>query len=136
MQEFPVSLKCVSSVHDIGEALKFGFSYYPIVNLSGAVVGSIPYNFLIVLIKNRAWYSKSMSESSKRYLEIFEEEENDIDEMEKHFHDKSDLDTLNKSLDNDGFQLKKTITKKTMQKASFVNEVVVKKEIANLIEKK
>jgi len=73
MQEFPVSLKCVSSVEDIGNALGFGYSYYPVVNMSGAVVGSIPYNFMIVLIRQKAWYSKSMSETSKRYLNLMKE---------------------------------------------------------------
>ena len=137
MQEFPVSLKCVASVQEIADALTFGFSYYPIVNKSGAVVGSIPYNFLITLIKNRAWYSKSMSESSKRYLEMFKEEE----EQNEHFYSQNDIDSLdNRTLsaqkESEAYQRQRTQMKKTLAKGSFVDEVVVKKEIANLIQKK
>lgn len=73
MQEFPVTLKCVATVQEIGEALNFGYAYYPVLNKSGAVVGSIPHNFLITLVRQKAWYSKSMSESSKRYLAMFKE---------------------------------------------------------------
>jgi hypothetical protein len=61
MKPFPVTLKVVSKVSDIENALGFGFTYFPVTNFSGQVVGSICADFLIVLIEQRAWYSKTYS---------------------------------------------------------------------------
>jgi chloride channel 3/4/5 len=61
MKPFPVTLECVAKVSDIERALEFGYTYFPVINLSGQVVGSICADFLIVLIEQRAWYSKTYS---------------------------------------------------------------------------
>jgi hypothetical protein len=61
MKEYPVTLEGVTTVEEIHKALDFGFRRFPVINKSGQLVGSISANFLIVLIKNKCWYSKTLS---------------------------------------------------------------------------
>jgi len=52
-----LTLKTVDSVKKIYEALKSPHHGFPVVNLSGQVVGLIPRNFLFILIKKKSFYS-------------------------------------------------------------------------------
>jgi len=48
-----VSLRTVDSIKRIYEALKTTHHGFPVINLSGQVVGLIPKNFLLILVANR-----------------------------------------------------------------------------------
>ena len=52
-----ISLSGVVTVKKVYEALKSPHHGFPIINMSGEVIGLIPKNFLIVLIRERAYYS-------------------------------------------------------------------------------
>jgi CBS-domain-containing membrane protein len=51
-----VILKRVDTVENIFWALKSGHHAFPVVNAAGNMIGIIPSNFLIILIKNRGYY--------------------------------------------------------------------------------
>lgn len=59
-----VVLQRVDTLANIGEALKSGHHAFPVMNASGNLIGMIPRNFIIVLIRNRGFYEKE-SESNK-----------------------------------------------------------------------
>ena len=65
MKEEPVTISIVAKVSDIAHVLKFGYKSYPVLNSSKQLVGMISHNFLIVLINQKAWYSKSMDSSQE-----------------------------------------------------------------------
>jgi hypothetical protein len=65
MKTNPVSLQCVAKVSDIEHALGFGFTYFPVTNKADQVVGSICADFIIVLLENKAFYSKTYSGHKK-----------------------------------------------------------------------
>mmetsp|Transcript_3406 Transcript_3406/g.5749 ORF Transcript_3406/g.5749 Transcript_3406/m.5749 type:complete len:185 (+) Transcript_3406:1549-2103(+) len=65
MKENPTTLPIIPSVQEIGEALQKGFKSFPVINISGQLVGTISSNFLIVLIKKEAWYSKTFRDTSE-----------------------------------------------------------------------
>jgi len=46
----------VDTLKNIGEALKTGHHSFPVLNAAGNLIGMIPRNFIIVLIKNRGFY--------------------------------------------------------------------------------
>ena len=52
-----IAIKSVDSVKKIFEALKSPHHGFPVLNMNGQVIGLIPKNFLIVLIKKRCYYS-------------------------------------------------------------------------------
>ena len=52
-----ISLSGVVTVKKIYEALKSPHHGFPVLNMSGEVIGLIPKNFLVVLIRERAWYA-------------------------------------------------------------------------------
>lgn len=57
MSKKVISLGGVSTVKKIHEALKSPHHGFPVLNMENQVIGLIPKNFLIVLIKERAWYT-------------------------------------------------------------------------------
>mmetsp|Transcript_17794 Transcript_17794/g.30150 ORF Transcript_17794/g.30150 Transcript_17794/m.30150 type:complete len:236 (+) Transcript_17794:1832-2539(+) len=57
MSERVICLRSVDSVKRIYEALKSTHHAFPIVNMSGQIIGIIPKNYLIVLIKKKCYYS-------------------------------------------------------------------------------
>lgn len=65
MKENPLTLSCVPKVKDIQRALIAGYSTIPVVNESGFLIGNIPKNFLIVLMKNRAFFKKDINHGKK-----------------------------------------------------------------------
>lgn len=56
MKENPMTLTCVPKVKEIQKALIAGFSTFPIINESGFLIGSISKNYLVVLMKNKAFF--------------------------------------------------------------------------------
>ena len=52
-----VSIKSVDTVKRIFEALKSPHHGFPVLNMSGQVIGLMPKNYLIVLILKRCYYS-------------------------------------------------------------------------------
>ena len=52
-----ISIKSVDTVKKIFEAIKSPHHGFPVLNMQGAVIGLIPKNFLIVLMKKRCYYS-------------------------------------------------------------------------------
>jgi len=65
MKKDPIALPVVASITAIKDCLEFGCAYFPVVNASNQVVGSISSDFLIVLLENKAFYSKTYSEYHK-----------------------------------------------------------------------
>lgn len=65
MQSHPITLSVVPKVSEIENALSFGYTYYPVVNTSGHVVGSICSDFLITLLEQKAFYRLSVSSRSQ-----------------------------------------------------------------------
>lgn len=65
MQTHPISLTVVPKVSEIENAISFGYTYYPVINSSNQVVGSICKDFLITLMENKAFYSKTWSGSKR-----------------------------------------------------------------------
>jgi hypothetical protein len=57
MSKKVISLGGVSTVKKIHEALKSPHHGFPVLNMDNQVIGLIPKNFLIVLIRERAWYT-------------------------------------------------------------------------------
>ena len=51
-----VVLQRVDTVENIAKACIAGHHSFPVVNASGNLIGMIPSNFLIVIIKNRGFY--------------------------------------------------------------------------------
>ena len=57
-----VSLTLVDSVSNIQKALETSHHGFPVLNMSGRVVGLIPKNFLVILLEKKAFYgSKTMN---------------------------------------------------------------------------
>ena len=52
-----IALRSVDTVKKIFDALKSPHHGFPVLNMSGQVIGLIPKNFLMVLILKRAFYS-------------------------------------------------------------------------------
>lgn len=57
MSKKVVSLGGVTTVKKIHEALKTPHHGFPVLNMNNEVIGLIPNNFLIVLIRERAYYT-------------------------------------------------------------------------------
>jgi predicted transcriptional regulator len=57
MSKKVVSLGGVVTVKKIHEALKSPHHGFPVMNMDNQVIGLIPKNFLIVLIRERAYYT-------------------------------------------------------------------------------
>lgn len=72
MASKPVTLVVVPSVYQCYEALKTGHNSFPIVNRSGQLVGQISANFIIVLIKRKQWYSRSLNHQNVTNLNQFD----------------------------------------------------------------
>lgn len=56
MARDPITCRNIETVENIKTALLSSHHGFPVMNSKGNVVGLIPKNFLIVLIKNKAWY--------------------------------------------------------------------------------
>jgi len=56
MARHPITCRNIESVENIKSALLSSHHGFPVMNSRGNVVGLIPKNFLIVLIKSKAWY--------------------------------------------------------------------------------
>ena len=56
MARSPITCRNIETVENIKAALLTSHHGFPVMNSKGNVVGLIPKNFLIVLIKNKAWY--------------------------------------------------------------------------------
>jgi hypothetical protein len=56
MARHPITCRNIETVENIKAALLTSHHAFPVMNSRGNVVGLIPKNFLIVLIKNKAWY--------------------------------------------------------------------------------
>jgi len=56
MARAPITCRNIETVENIKAALLTSHHGFPVMNSKGNVVGLIPKNFLIVLIKNKAWY--------------------------------------------------------------------------------
>ena len=52
-----LTLRTVESVKKIYQALKSPHHAFPVLNLSGQVVGLMPKNFLFILVKKKSFYS-------------------------------------------------------------------------------
>ena len=61
MREKPYTLPTVATVSEIADALQMGYKSFPVLNRSGQLVGMISSNFLIVLLHEQHWYSKSIT---------------------------------------------------------------------------
>jgi CBS-domain-containing membrane protein len=53
-----VTIEAIVSVDYLRDVLVEPFSTFPVLNSAGNMVGVIPKNFLIVLIKNFWWYDE------------------------------------------------------------------------------
>ena len=53
----PVTLRSCETMENIQDALKTNHHAFPIVNKKGNLIGMIPRNFVIILIKNEAFYA-------------------------------------------------------------------------------
>ena len=60
MKPNPVTLPCIAQVSQIEQALVFGYTYFPVINNKDQIVGMISSDFIIVLLKQQAWYSKAL----------------------------------------------------------------------------
>lgn len=47
------------------------FSMYPVVNLSGKLVGMIPKRFVVILLEHHAWYEHASSFEGLTCAEFF-----------------------------------------------------------------
>lgn len=56
MSKNVVTLDRVASLKDVRDALKAGHHSFPVVNSKGHVIGLIPSNFLIVIVRNKSFY--------------------------------------------------------------------------------
>ena len=61
MKSNPLTLTCVPTVKEIQKALITGFSTFPIINESGFLIGNISKNFLVVLMKNKAFFKNQVN---------------------------------------------------------------------------
>lgn len=57
-----VSLERVDTLSNILKALKSGHHGFPVTNASGYLVGMIPSNFLVILIKNKSYYIRPIDD--------------------------------------------------------------------------
>lgn len=86
MKEHVVSIGVIPTVEELGNALSFGYKCYPVINQKGQLVGNVSSNFLIVLIKNQAWYGKTdptQGEDLGRVSEVSAEHQPDTSPMTK-----------------------------------------------------
>ena len=60
MAENPITLSVVPTVKEIIAALKTKHPMFPVLNISRQLIGSISANFLVILLENEVWYSKSI----------------------------------------------------------------------------
>ena len=51
-----MTIRNIETVENIKNALLTNHHAFPVMNSKGNVVGVIPKNFLIILIRNKAWY--------------------------------------------------------------------------------
>jgi hypothetical protein len=66
MAENPKTLSVVPTVREILVALQTSHPTFPVLNISKQLIGSVSANFLIILLENEAWYSKSFPENSNQ----------------------------------------------------------------------
>lgn len=69
MESDVTSLSCVSKVSDILIAIKTSHHGFPVLNLVGNATGLIPRNFLIILLRERAWYSEKIDIGALKNLQ-------------------------------------------------------------------
>ena len=62
MSKHVVSLKNVDSIQNIMKALKTKHHTFPLLNIHGNIVGLIPRNFILILIRNKAFYKDTSSD--------------------------------------------------------------------------
>lgn len=60
MAENPITLSVVPTVKEIIAALRTKHPMFPVLNISRQLIGSISANFLVILLENEVWYSKSI----------------------------------------------------------------------------
>jgi hypothetical protein len=60
MKDQVISLSLIPTVEEIGQALIYGYKCFPVLNQQGQLVGNISSNFLVVLIQQKAFYSKTV----------------------------------------------------------------------------
>lgn len=60
MKEDVIALSLIPTVDEIGTALSFGYKSFPVLNKCGQLVGNVSAHFLVLLLKNQAWYSKTV----------------------------------------------------------------------------
>ena len=61
----PITLKQVSSMSEIRDVLDQGNHHaYPLTNQQNDLVGIIPRNFILTIIKNKAWYGADPKQDS------------------------------------------------------------------------
>lgn len=68
MESDVTSLSCVSKVSEIVLALNTSHHGFPVLNLVGNATGLIPRNFLIILIKESAWYKEKIDTAALNNL--------------------------------------------------------------------
>lgn len=61
-----LTIEGINTVEYLVDILKKPFSTYPVLNSAGNIVGMIPKNFLIVLIKNHQWVDLTKLSPEKR----------------------------------------------------------------------
>jgi len=64
MAENPTTLSVVPTVKEIIGALKTKHPMFPVLNISKQLIGSVSANFLIILLENETWYSKSFEKEN------------------------------------------------------------------------
>lgn len=72
MKPKPTTLFSVPTVEECRKALQQNYNCFPILNKSGYLIGQIPASFLIVLIRKRQWYSKSLMEYHRTKMDEFD----------------------------------------------------------------
>lgn len=64
-----VTIEAIVSVDYLRDILKEPFSTFPVLNSAGNLVGMMPKNFLLVLIKNHKWLDENkLNQSQKNRL--------------------------------------------------------------------
>jgi hypothetical protein len=79
MTEDPYTLENVPTVKAIGLALRSGYSSFPVLNRSKQLIGMISSNFLIVLLKHKAFYSMTVNGFQNVNKQMFDVAEEDLD---------------------------------------------------------
>jgi hypothetical protein len=55
----PLFVEGISSVNRIAEVIQCPANSFPVLNMSGNVIGMIPKNFLVILVERMHWYENS-----------------------------------------------------------------------------